>query len=137
MSDKTSHTQGRYAQVKIQDFSGHIPEHILAKLPPEERYLIENVSTLEAKTEWLIAVVVVQSADMQDVDVRLTGLETATNPIDALAKDHALLKEKVDSLLEWKAFISGKWAIIGGLGLLVGSSIVKFIFDAAVRALKP
>jgi len=85
----------RYHRIEKPVFASKIPEHLLAKLDDKERYLLDQVSTLGGKADWLIERAVESNQIAIEVDARLTKVEN------------------------WKTMVTGKGAVVASVGVLI------------------
>ena len=131
----------RYAHLALREFRAAIPQHILAKLPEEERFLVETMSKLEAQNEWLMRAALDTNGDILSIDDRLIALETAQHHSGITQQNQQITidtsEQKINQLWDWKQFFSGKWAILAALVLLVAPIILHFLFDLLMKHGKP
>jgi 23S rRNA pseudoU1915 N3-methylase RlmH len=94
--------------LKVPDFKSTIPEHFVAKLSEQERYLVQTLSKMEQENAWLIVCIVEINANAIDTDVRVQKVE------------------------QWKERLTSKWTlVIGGLALTVPillKALVDYLF---------
>lgn len=81
--------------------------------------MVETMSKLENQNNWMVSCLLKVNRDVLDVDRRI--VET---------------KEEVGKLHLWKQSISGKWAVVGLIGVILLSAGAKFMFEALWRLLK-
>ena len=74
-------------------------------MTPSEKWIVESISKIEAKTDWLIERALESNEIDREADVRLERIE------------------------EWKTYFTGRWAVIGGTGFMVLTAIVAFAMD--------
>ena len=56
-------------------FSSEIPQHLLEKVPAESRWLMENISILSQKTDYLLEVQQQQGLQAEEMDKKLEGID--------------------------------------------------------------
>ena len=100
----------RYQELEKPEFKSAIPAHLVDKLSPQEKYLVETLSRMEAQNEWLIKAVLEGNRSVIETDLR------------------------VQEVQDWNTMVSSKWAVIAGFLLLCLPVIIKAIFD---KLLKP
>lgn len=100
----------RYQELKKPEFKSAIPPHLVDKLSPQEKYLVETLSRMEAQNEWLITVVLGENRSTVETDLR------------------------VQELQDWKSMVSSKWAVIAAFLLICLPVAVKEVLN---RLLKP
>ena len=94
-------TKSRYHRLTKPEFASKIPAHLVAKLDEKERWLVETLSKLDFKTDWVVDQVIDSNEQQIDIDVRLQKIEN------------------------WKAVLSGKWALLGAVGLMVLTALLS------------
>ena len=99
----------RYPVVQKPEFKSSIPPHLVDKLSPQEKYLVETLSRMESQNEWLIAVVVDNNRAIVETDIR------------------------VQEVQDWKSIISSKWAIIVGICLLLLPVLIERLLGGHVK----
>jgi hypothetical protein len=131
----------RYEQVVAKEFKATIPHHILAKLPEDERFLVETMSKLENQYEWLVTVAIKNNGDIMSLDSRLSAYETVSQQSALVQHAQQTTLEdigpKVGKLWDWKQFFSGKWAVVVCVALVIGPVILKFLLDLVLKWIKP
>jgi len=127
----------RYEQVVMQDFRSTIPPHLLAKLPEDERFLVEAVSRLENQFDWTVRTLIKVNGDALDLHSRVNGLEKHV-PVVVKLQDELVLtiKPKVEALWDWKQFFSGKWAVLAVVGVAVLGVLLKVAIDLVLKLFK-
>lgn len=103
MSDET---KSRYPKLELPEFESKIPPHLVNKMSDQEKWLVETISKLDQKTDWLLQKMVETSGHVLEIDVRTSKIEN------------------------WKTIFSGKWALIGAICFMV----VTAVTSAAARA---
>jgi hypothetical protein len=131
----------RYEEIGLKEFKVVIPQHLLAKLPEDVRFLVETVNKLEARFDWGAENIMRLNRDVLDLHKRVSALEQlgpvgTSKFIEAQEALNAKIATRLDTLWDWKQFLSGKWAIITGLALLVLGGLTKFLFDLVGHYLK-
>lgn len=132
----------RYEEIVMREFKAVIPQHLLAKLPEDERFLVETVSKLESQFDWSVEQVIRLNRDVLDLHKRTSTLEqvgptTMSEFIEEQREVNTKVSAKLDTLWDWKQFLSGKWAVVAGLALLILGGLTKFIFDVLGKLFKP
>lgn len=94
-------TKSRFQKLERPEFASKIPAHLVAKLDEKERWLVETLSKLDFKTDWVVDKVLESNTQQIDIDVRLQRVEN------------------------WKAVLSGKWALLGAIGLMVLTALLS------------
>jgi hypothetical protein len=130
----------RYELVIQKDFKPSIPHHLLAKLPEEERFLVETMSKLENQCEWLVAIALRANADCLDLDSRVNVLEQVVpqvaQTVAAVHKTAEETKVRANTLWDWKQIFSGKWTVIALIVTLAVGALLKFLLDLLLHWLK-
>jgi len=119
MSNEQSNAPRAYELLELREFKSTIPPHLLGKLSESERYIVETLSRLENQNNWLVSALLKVNKDVLDCDRRINEI-----------------KKDVSIISDWKQLISGKWAVLAALGLIIASASVKLIFDALWHLLK-
>lgn len=99
--------KSRYPKLELPVFESKIPSHLVNKMSDQEKWLVETISKLDQKTDWLLQKMVETSGHVLDIDVRTQKVE------------------------DWKTIFSGKWALIGAVCFMV----VTAVTSAGARAL--
>ncbi len=120
MSNEQPSAPRAYELLEIREFKSSIPPHLLGKLSESERYLVETMSRLENQNNWLVNALLKVNKDVLDCDRRIT--ETNRN---------------VATVSDWKQLMSGKWAVLAAISLILLSVLAKFLLDALWHLLKP
>ena len=118
--------------VQVREFKSTIPSHLLGKLSESERYMVETMSKLENQSDWLVSIAVENRKTLmvvgagvalaEDMEKRVVELEAAVLKPEGL-------REKVSKLWDWKTMMSGKWAVLWALLLIVFSVVLKYVMD--------
>lgn len=126
----------KYETVQAREFKSSIPAHLLGKLSESERYMVETMSKLENQSDWLTAVAGQNRIILIEMDARLGGVEAELNKQGKFSDESGRrlvemekLSEKVSKLWDWKTMMSGKWAVLWALLLLIFSAGIKFLMD--------
>lgn len=120
----------RYDPVVPKEFRSTIPAHLLGKLSDTERYLVETMSKLENQYEWLAAVAIANGKNVIDLGERADVVEAWKSGVEIATKGQS---EKVDKLWDWKTYLSGKWAAVWVVLLMVLPIILKYLFDLLTK----
>jgi len=99
--------KSRYPVIELPVFESKIPPHLVNKMSDQEKWLVETISKLDQKTDWLLTKIVETSGHVLELDVRTARIE------------------------DWKAVFSGKWAIIAAVCFMC----VTALTSAGARAL--
>jgi hypothetical protein len=83
--------ESRYPRLNVPRFDSKIPSHLLNRLSDQEKWLVETLSKLGQKADWLMDTIMRTNAIHREIDVRLVSVERFT----------------------------GKWAVIGGACVMV------------------
>lgn len=126
----------KYEPVQAREFKSSIPAHLLGKLSDSERYMVETMSKLENQSDWLTAIAGQNRIILIEVGIRLSGVEDELvkhgKTFEDLVRrtvETEKLAEKVSKLWDWKTMMSGKWAVLWALLLLVFSAGIKLLMD--------
>jgi hypothetical protein len=101
--------KSRYKDLKVPEFKSTIPPHMLAKLPEEDRYLVEMVSRMEQQNVWLTEQVVSDNQDKIEMDLRISRVEG------------------------WKQTLTSRWAILAYIASLALPVILKSLADRFLK----
>lgn len=113
-------------------FSSSIPEHLLENSSPQDRWMMENISIMSQKHDWLAQEQSAQSEQLEGLTMvvgeikeqttktngRVTVLEDEKKKLDRLKSSFGDLEE----ILELKRTLSKKWV----LGALIVCAMVFF-----------
>lgn len=126
----------KYEQVQAREFKSSIPVHLLGKLSESERYMVETMSKLENQSDWLAAVAGQNRIILIEMEARLGSVESELGKQGKTSEESGRrlvemekLSEKVSKLWDWKTMMSGKWAVLWALLLLVFSAGIKLLMD--------
>lgn len=137
----TGHSSNRekrhYEPIVLKEFKSTIPPHLLSSLPEDERFMVDTMSKLENQFVWLADGVVKVNGATLDLDDRVSQLEFSHNRSAQRLGAMEGQTEKVNTLWDWKQFFTGKWAVLAALALAVVPFLLKFMYDAALKWLKP
>lgn len=86
-----------------------IPAHLLAVLNEQERYMVESMSKLEQRNEWLEKAALEDRSAVIDLDERMAATE------------------------KWRSVLSSKWSVIIGLALICAPIIIKLILEKWIK----
>lgn len=130
---------GRYKQVQLKEFHSTIPTQLLDRLTEIERHLVSNMSRFEAQSAYIIEMLVQNNEDIRDADGRLALIEEwydkARNRVDNMEEKAKESSEKLAKISDWKEYMSGRWAVLWALLLIVAPVVLKYLFD--ILAKKP
>jgi hypothetical protein len=119
--------------VQVREFKSSIPPHLLGKLSESERYMVETMSKLENQSDWLVGIAVENRKTIMAIDAGVTetkGMTKRVGDLEALLTTQPDgLRDKVSKLWDWKTMMSGKWAVLWALLLIVFSVGLKYIMD--------
>lgn len=99
--------KSRYPKLDLPAFESKIPPHLVNKMSEQEKWLVETISKLDQKTDWLLQKIVETSGHVVDIDVRTQKIE------------------------DWKSVFSGKWALVAALAFMALTAVTS----AGARAL--
>lgn len=105
--------KSKFSVLRVPEFKSMIPEHFLAKLSEQERYLVQTLSKMEQENVWLVGMMSVTNDAVMDIDVRLQKVE------------------------QWKERLTSKWTLLLGAAALTFPVLLKAIFDHLLRHSKP
>lgn len=111
MSTENQNVQ-TYELLEPPEFKSSIPPHLLGKLSDSDRWLVETMSRLENQNNWLVGAVKRVNKDTLDCDRRIIGV-----------------RKDVSTISDWKQLMTGKWAIIGVITMIVVPVLLKFLLD--------
>lgn len=127
----------KYEPIQTREFKSTIPAHLLGKLSDSERYVVETMSRLENQSDWLLEVAVENRKSIIDISERVASIESWTQKedkrLDVVETTTTVHREKVDKLWDWKTTMSGKWAMLWAVGLVVLSVLLKYLMDLWVK----
>ena len=102
---------------EVPDFQSDIPEHLLTNASPQDKYIMENLSILGQKSNWLTET---QKTQFERLDGLVTSSEeiriqtTKTNGKVAVLQEKAVEAEKVVQFYNTaKGFATNKMFILG------------------------
>ena len=142
-----AHDKRHYEPITTREFRSTIPVHVLAHMPDSERHFVDTLSRQESHIQWLEDKLVKVNEAVMDLDQRVMELEewkaeallhasTLKTFMDEYPKRLATQAARVDKIWEWKQMISGKWAVLGALGLLLGGEVVRAIAESIAKSIK-
>ena len=99
----------RYQKLEKPEFASTIPPHLVDKLTPQEKYLVETLSRMEAQNAWIIKAVLEENRADIETDLR------------------------VQELQDWKAMVSSKWAVVAAFPVVCLPVLIKWMFDLATK----
>ena len=95
----------RYPALVKPEFKSTIPPHLVDKLSPHERYLVESTSRMEAQNGWIIDAIIAGNRTNLETDLRVQDLQ------------------------DWKTMVCSKWSIAAAFLMLSFPVLVKAILD--------
>lgn len=115
---------------EVPDFQSDIPEHLLTNASPQDKYIMENISILGQKSNWLTEIQKKQSESLEELKQESAEIiiqTTKTNGSVSKLKEQAKEAEDVVKLYNRMAkFISNK---VGFLAIFFGF-VVFFTYVA-------
>lgn len=145
----------RYAKIEPKKFESTIPQALVDKLSETDKHIICTMNVFESRISWLEDCVLLCNTDILDCNVRLEKIEAWIQNADKLIADEkrerlafeakitelleaggehsAKTDTKVESLLEWKHYMSGKWFVVWAVAMIVLSVLVKWIVDSVTK----
>lgn len=102
-------TKSRYPRLELPKFESKIPTHLVNKMTDQEKWLVETISKLDQKTDWLLQKTVETNEHVLADDVRIAKIE------------------------EWKSLFSGKWAVVAGLAFMATTAIASAIARGVIE----
>ena len=102
-------TKSRYPKLELPKFESKIPMHLVNKMSDQEKWLVETISKLDQKTDWLLQKTVDTNEHVLADDVRLTKVE------------------------EWKSLFSGKWAVIAGIAFMATTAVASALARGVIE----
>jgi hypothetical protein len=69
-SEEDTTTKSKFEVVPVPNFESDIPHHLLNKLPPDQKYLLETASITKQQGAWLCERVHYVNRAVVDVDIR-------------------------------------------------------------------
>lgn len=118
---------------KVPDFKSDIPAHLLENVSPQDRWMMENISVLSQKSDWLGGEQMRQSENLDNLSQEVVQLKnesaeikvqtTKTNGrVTEAEKDIKYLKNEYDNLKWARNLVKNKW-----FWLFVGA-VVFFVY---------
>jgi hypothetical protein len=101
--------KSKYKPVATLEFKSKIPPHLLAVLDDQERYMVESMSKLEQRNEWLEIVATENREAVIDFDERLSTLE------------------------KWKEMLTNKWAVVAYVALVCVPVLIKVLLEKWIK----
>lgn len=98
---ENNESRSRYPKLERPVFESTIPPHLLARLDDKERYLLEQVTTLGSKADWLVERALELNTIALETDARLTKVE------------------------DWKSTVTSKGAVVVGIAVLIFSGFAS------------
>lgn len=126
---------------KTPHFHSSIPEHLLANANPEMKWIMENMSVLTQKSDYLVTTQQEQSAKLDLLDSRAEytngKIAMAITEIDDLQKERDAQKEDLADIIATKKFIIkyffNKWGLVITVIFILG--VISLLNSAIIRNL--
>jgi hypothetical protein len=99
----------KYPKLQVPEFESTIPPHLLKDLSDAERFIVESLSKLEQRGNWLVKVVVDDRDAHIEADKRLIRLE------------------------RFKAKVLSKWSLVLGVILWLAPILIKFFVESRLK----
>lgn len=125
--------KSRYVQLEVPEFKSTIPAHLLGKLSDSERFMVETMSKLENQSDFLVKAAMQGNRENLDIDSRLSVLEGWKEKMGTGESVVADMVTKVNKLWDWHQMLSGKWAVIWALAIIVVPIGLKLLLDLALK----
>jgi hypothetical protein len=125
--------KSRYVQLEVPEFKSTIPAHLLGKLSDSERFMVETMSKLENQSDFLVKAATQGNRENLDIDSRLSVLEGWKEKMGTGEPVVADMVIKVNKLWDWHQMLSGKWAVIWALAIIVVPIVLKLLLDLAIK----
>lgn len=116
-----------------REFKSNLPDHIVAKLPDDQRHVCVTISRLENKLEFSLDVVRQEYARSSALRSRVLALETLTADYRTLTDRLAKTEHVVRKLEVWRLMVSGKAGIAVWVGTVIAPVLVKYLFDSMLK----
>lgn len=100
--------KSRYPKLELPVFESKVPPHLVSQMSDQERWLVETISKLDQKTDWLLQKIVETNGHVGDIDIRTQKIE------------------------DWKSVFTGKWALIAALAFMVLTAVTSAIARAMI-----
>lgn len=148
-------SMARYAKIEPKKFESTIPPALVDKLSETDKHIICTMNVFESRISWLEDCVLQSNTDLLDCSARLEKVEAWTQNADKLLEEEkrerlafeAKVKEllaadgernaksdtKIEGLLEWKHYMSGKWFVVWAVAMIVLSVIAKWVIDSVTK----
>jgi len=122
-------------------FNSNIPEHLLANVNPEMKWIMENMSVLTQKSDYLVTTQGEQSAKLDILDGKATvtngKIAQAILDINTINEERAAQKQDLSDIIGIKRFgekyLFNKWGAVVLVIFIFGS--IKVIETPAIREL--
>lgn len=102
-------SHSKFKPLALPEAKSKIPPHLLAVLSEQERYMVESMSKMESRNEWLEVAAVDNRHAVIDIDERLASVE------------------------RWRSMLTSKWSVAIGFGLLCFPVILKVIIEKWIK----
>ena len=102
MSDEQ---RSKFAELRVPEFKSTIPEHFLARLEDQERYIVQALSKMEQESDWVTHSLVEANLQRIDLDTRLAKVES------------------------WKDRLTSKWTVVAAVLVVTVPVLLKALID--------
>jgi hypothetical protein len=126
MNEGYGTTNNNFDSIASKHFKSTIPPHLLTNLSEDERFIVEALSRLENGTNWITETVLGVQKSVTRLDYKISTLTKLMDEMRSTLHDYKNVEYKTNQLWTWKQVVSGKWAILWGILVLVIPSIVNF-----------
>jgi len=109
MTENEPSQHSKFKALVLPEAKSKIPAHLLAVLDEQERYMVESMSKMEARNEWL---------DTAAVDNRQAIID---------------LDERMDKVEKWRAVLMSKWSVIIAVGVVFLPVLVKVLIEKWIK----
>lgn len=121
----------------MKEFYSTIPTQLLDRLTDIERHLVSNMSRFEAQSAYIIEILALNNEYIRDCDLRIAELEdwhrTARSQVNSTEEKSKALSERVEKIWDWKEYMSGRWAVLWAIILIVTPVLLKYLFDLLAK----
>ena len=126
----------------LPEFNSSIPAHLLADLSDKDRYIVEQLSIMGQKSDWLVNATQEQSKELFIIktETKLTNGKVA-QAVKDIAEIQSKERAKIDDWLEVKQIVSIKQFIqkylfnryFLGVGFILALGLFKILTDEELR----
>lgn len=123
-----------------------IPPHLLSKLNDDERFQIETVSKLESQFTWTSEQLQNLGSHIDDLIDKVSILETSASGtvlpfihdqqrinVEMSTALNSDIKPKLNEIWDWKMMLSGKWAIVCAVVIMIVPLLLKTAADFFIK----